>query len=77
MTRLYSVNVMYGDMMRAVGAMFPILKEAFFCTQSYKSDVHGDYSNRINLASVINPGELKSIINQWPKVSYTLYMSLN
>jgi len=61
-------------MLRAVGAVCPMLKEVTFCNESYESDFLTSEPPGIALESNVNPEEFKSILSSWPKVMiYTIF----
>lgn len=68
LTKLDFVNIYYEAMLRAVGAMCPMLKEVTFCNESYESDFLTAQFPNIALESHVNPEEFKSILSSWPKV---------
>lgn len=55
-------------MLRAVGAMCPMLKEVTFCNESYDSDFLTTEFSPIELENYVNPEDFKSILSGWPKV---------
>jgi len=76
LTRLLSANVLHKDMIRAIGAICPLLNEVSFCEEEFiimwstGSDWDGcNYSNR-KIENRIDPENLITIFRGWPKVSY-------
>ena len=60
-------------MVRAVGAMCPMLKEVTFCIESYESDLDAARRRPMELESIAGPETIKSILSSWPKVFYILF----
>ena len=68
LTRLDFVNVKDEKMLRAVGALCPMLKEVVFCDRSFETEEDYDKENQIVLENDVDPENLQAIFNGWPKV---------
>jgi hypothetical protein len=68
LTRLDFVNVKHEKMLKAVGALCPMLKEVVFCDRSFASEEDYDKENQIVLENDLDPENLQAIFNGWPKV---------
>lgn len=67
LTRIDAVNVYYMEMLNAVGALCPLLKEVIFCSETLEYDEENELEP-ITFDSTVSPEDLETILRGWPKV---------
>jgi len=71
LTKVNFVDVKSVQMLNAVGALCPSLKEVVFCSTIFIDEVGFMKNHKLSSKIKITPEELGSILKKWPKVMFS------